>query len=66
MNLDENGFVAEPDREWAAQQRALRVVECGWCDDDGYRGSVVCDHVDHSEAAKRGIARVREVMGWDK
>lgn len=64
-HLDENGFVAEPDAEWAAQQRAMLIVDCGLCDDDGYRVATVCDHEDHTEAAKRGMAQVRAAMGWD-
>lgn len=63
--LDENGFVAEPDAEWSAQQRAMLIVDCGLCDDDGYRGATVCDHEDHTGAAKRGMAKVRAAMGWD-
>ena len=66
MPLDENGFVAEPDRTWAAQQRAQAVVNCGLCDDHGYRGGAVCDHQDHTGAAKRGMERVRAAMGWTK
>lgn len=65
MALDENGFVAD-DETWWAQQRAMRTVECDLCDDDGYRGAAVCDHVDRTHVAKRGIALVRETMGWNK
>lgn len=54
-----------PDREWsAAQARALAIVACTLCDDDGYRLHQVCDHVDHTEAAKRGMAKVRRALGW--
>lgn len=38
------------------------IVECELCDDDGYRGLAVCDHIDHTEAAKRGIAKVRAAL----
>lgn len=39
------------------------VVNCTLCDDDGYTASRrVCDHVDHTAAAKRGAAKVREVL----
>ena len=64
MSLDANGFVAEPDREWWAQQRAMQTVNCTLCDDHGYRGGTVCDHIDHTHAARRGMAAVREAMGW--
>lgn len=57
-HLDENGFVRGDeltDREVAA----LAIVNCDQCDDDGYRGFRVCDHVDYRETAKRGSALVR-------
>lgn len=58
----------EPDDIWAAEARAQAVVTCGLCDDDGYRceGTVVCDHVDRSVIAARGIARVRAVLAAAK
>lgn len=58
-NLDENGFVRADPRA-----KALAIVNCDLCDDDGYRGGQVCDHIDHREAAKRGMAMVRKAMGW--
>ena len=27
-----------PDREWAAEQRAIAIAHCGLCDDDGDAG----------------------------
>ena len=45
--------------------RAAEVANCRLCDTDGYRGSNVCDHIDHSTAAKRGMAMIRETMGWE-
>ena len=44
--------------------RLAAIGRCGLCDDDGYRGGTVCDHIDHTEAAKRGMAMIRETMGW--
>ena len=44
--------------------RLAGIRRCGLCDSDGYRGGQVCDHVDHTEAAKRGMAMVRAAMGW--
>jgi hypothetical protein len=41
---------------------AAAVVDCFLCDDDGYRGTVVCDHVDRSEVLARGLAKVRSVL----
>lgn len=54
-----------PDREWAAERRraaAMAIVNCGLCDDDGYRDFRVCDHQDRSEIYRRGLAKVREVL----
>lgn len=55
-----------PDDLWAAEQRAQAVVNCGMCDDDGYRGVYVCDHVDHSATSERGSALVREALAAAK
>ena len=39
------------------------IAHCELCDDDGYRnGAVVCDHIDHSLAAKRGMYLIRQVL----
>lgn len=67
---EEDQPIDMPDVEWSAYQRhlveAMAVVNCHLCDDDGYHGSRVCDHVDRTETAKRGTAKVRAAMGWDK
>lgn len=57
-----------PDRYGENQdyRTVYAVADCGLCDDDGYRGGTVCDHIDHAGAARRGMALVRQVMGWDK
>lgn len=55
MHLGPDGRVEldhDPDDLWAARARA--IVDCELCDDEGYRGTVVCDHVDHTAAAMRG------------
>ena len=52
-----------PDDVWSAEHsRALAVVNCGLCDDEGYRGGVVCDHFDRTEIHRRGIARCRAAL----
>jgi hypothetical protein len=38
---------------------------CTLCDDDGYRGSIICDHQDHRPAYKRGMTKLRQTMGWN-
>lgn len=59
--LDSEGrVILDPDP--TPGERALAVVDCGLCDDDGYRGTVVCDHVDHTGAAQRGMAKVRQIL----
>lgn len=38
------------------------VAHCVLCDDDGYRGGQVCDHIDHQAAAKRGMDMIRAAL----
>lgn len=48
------------------RRNEFRIANCHLCDDDGYTpGLVVCDHIDHKPAAARGMARLREAMGWN-
>jgi hypothetical protein len=42
--------------------RALAIVACGLCDDNGYRGVVVCDHVDRRESNRRGVEKCRQAL----
>lgn len=49
-----------------ANRNAIRIANCDLCDDNGYNAARrVCDHVDHRPAYERGMAAVREAMGWD-
>lgn len=52
--------------ENASHHDPQAVVACGLCDDEGYRGSAVCDHIDHQGAAKRGMDMIRQAMGWQR
>lgn len=45
-------------------RNALRIANCRLCNADGYRGSIICDHIDRSRTAATGMQRVREAMGW--
>ena len=36
---------------------AQAIVDCGLCDDDGYRGLVLCDHVERDTSHGRALAR---------
>lgn len=58
-HLDNEGRVVdlEPDRH---DPRA--IVNCPLCDDDGYRGSVTCDHIDHAAATEHGRALARAAL----
>jgi hypothetical protein len=49
-------------RQADADVAAMAVVNCGLCDDEGYRGPVVCDHVDRTETSARGMAAVRAAI----
>jgi hypothetical protein len=40
------------------------IAQCTLCDTDGYRGTTVCDHTDHTQAAHRGMNLIRQTMGW--
>ena len=56
--------VRERAERIAIQARRDGISGCGLCNADGYRGGQVCDHVDHTETARRGMAMVRAAMGW--
>jgi hypothetical protein len=42
--------------------KAAAVVECFMCDDEGYRRTVVCDHVDRTEIVAAGMRKVRSAL----
>jgi len=42
------------------------VAHCDLCDDNGYRGHLVCDHIDYAAAAKRGMKMIREALRKEK
>lgn len=48
--------------EQPGHYNAFAVAECDLCDDNGYRCHVVCDHIDHAAAAKRGMAMIRQAL----
>lgn len=45
-----------------AEIRAEAIQACQLCDPDGYHGNIVCDHIDHTETNRRGIAAVRNAL----
>lgn len=52
-----------PNR-FGESDEALAVAECDLCDARGVRRGFACDHVDWAGAAKRGMAMIRQAMGW--
>lgn len=63
MHLGPDGRVElDPPEPVDPETRVMAIVHCGLCDDDGYHGSVVCDHIDHRPAAERGMAKVRAAL----
>ena len=46
-------------RATVGAEKAAAIAACSLCNADGYRGAVVCDHVDHAPAAARGRAKVQ-------
>lgn len=58
---------AAAQRESDAVARAMAIVECDQCDDDGYAGTTVCNHrTDQADTNARGIAAVRAVLRKDE
>ena len=56
-----------PDRygeEPQAYDNPHDIADCDLCDDDGMRGMLRCDHIDHGAASKRGMDMIRAAMGW--
>ena len=44
------------------RRNTLRIANCALCDEQGYRGATICDHIDHRPAYRRGMDLVREVL----
>jgi hypothetical protein len=59
--------IAEREAELAqaAEARDQAIADCTLCNDDGYQGAVVCDHIDRTQTAQRGRALVRAVMAGE-
>lgn len=54
----EQGASRQADRILAGQA----ITACQLCDDDGYRGATVCDHVDHYADTAAGRAAVTAAL----
>lgn len=57
---------AAAQREADAVARAMAIVECDQCDDDGYVGTQVCDHREHATAETRAAARAQVMAALAK
>lgn len=44
------------------RRNQIRIANCPLCNQDGYRGSTVCDHIDRSATVRRGMAKVRAAL----
>jgi hypothetical protein len=63
-HLDENGFVVlDIDAAGiAAHSHRAQIAACSLCDEDGYRGSSICDHRDHAAETVHGRAEAARVL----
>jgi hypothetical protein len=53
----------EQDRRVRAVFAEIERTLCELCDSAGYRPNrIVCDHVDRTEVARRGMALIRDVL----
>ena len=67
MLRDRYGEVVEPENEpLTPAEKAMAIVNCGLCDDAGYRGVVVCDHIDRAEVARRGLDKCWKILNRKK
>jgi hypothetical protein len=58
--LNPDGTVYEiPPPPDEREARLQAIANCTRCDSEGYRNTLVCDHVDHAPAALRGKALVQ-------
>lgn len=52
------------EQQASVETKLDSIDNCAMCDKYGYRpNSLVCDHIDRTETAARGIAKVRESLG---
>lgn len=57
----DDAMAAADDPDTAHLERPA-IDNCELCDDDGYRGSTICDHRDHAAAAARGRAACQAAL----
>lgn len=52
----------EAEQQDAYEAKLAAIALCELCDDDGYRGTHVCDHVDRGTTAAKGSALARAAL----
>lgn len=52
----------EAEQQAALETKLAAVAVCELCDDDGYRGTHVCDHIDRGQTAAKGSALARAAL----
>lgn len=52
----------EAEQQVAYEAKLAAIALCELCDDDGYRGTHVCDHVDRGQTAAKGSALARAAL----
>ncbi|KWX66825.1 hypothetical protein [Mycobacterium sp. NAZ190054] len=58
-HLNPDGTVNLNEADDPVHLDPLVIVNCGLCDDDGYRGGTVCDHIDHATESAHGRGLMR-------
>ena len=59
------GSMSQADYEARRADEILMEAACAaceLCDAEGYRGTQVCDHIDRTEIARRGVQACREAL----
>ncbi|MDO3261411.1 hypothetical protein [Mycobacteroides abscessus] len=52
----------EAEQQVAYEAKLAAIALCELCDDDGYRGTHVCDHIDRTSIARDGAKRARAAL----
>ncbi|SKH53824.1 Uncharacterised protein [Mycobacteroides abscessus subsp. massiliense] len=61
-NSEQQRAQREAEQQAAYEAKLAAIALCELCDDDGYRGTHVCDHVDRGQTAAKGAALARAAL----
>lgn len=61
-NREQQRAQREAEQQAAHEAKIAAVVLCELCDEDGYRGTQVCDHIDRGTTAAKGAAMARAAL----